>query len=120
MTRPNSAQLSTAHSQSQGTDGLTPTPSQLEGLGGQDSSGTSTPSGSHLVKRGHLTTSDLSTISYQGSEKRPLDEIVINWDGPNDPDNPRNWKNGRRWVVTLVVSLFTFIRSVTIQLGPTF
>lgn len=37
-------------------------------------------------------------------------EIFIGWDGPDDPKNPRNWTNSRRWVVTLVVSLFTFIR----------
>lgn len=27
-----------------------------------------------------------------------------------DPENPRNWPNGKRWTVTAIVSLFTFIR----------
>lgn len=36
---------------------------------------------------------------------------VVDWDGPSDTGNPRNWTKRRRWVVTLVVSLFTFIRS---------
>ncbi|KAG6914330.1 hypothetical protein DXG01_000978 [Tephrocybe rancida] len=37
---------------------------------------------------------------------------VVGWDGPNDPGNPRNWSKRRRWIVTLVVSLFTFISPV--------
>ncbi|KAG7441627.1 MFS general substrate transporter [Guyanagaster necrorhizus] len=36
----------------------------------------------------------------------------LGWDGLNDPSNPRNWSNRRRWTVTLVVSLFTFISPV--------
>ncbi|KAG6849258.1 hypothetical protein H0H93_009963 [Arthromyces matolae] len=34
---------------------------------------------------------------------------LVGWNGPDDPGNPRNWSVRRRWVVTLVVSLFTFI-----------
>ncbi|KAG5339452.1 hypothetical protein C0989_004188 [Termitomyces sp. Mn162] len=37
---------------------------------------------------------------------------VVGWDGPDDSGNPRNWTKRRRWVVTLVVSLFTFISPV--------
>ncbi|THU96909.1 MFS general substrate transporter [Dendrothele bispora CBS 962.96] len=39
-------------------------------------------------------------------------ETIVQWDGPNDPENPRNWSKKKRWVVTLVVSLFTFISPV--------
>ncbi|RDB20254.1 Efflux pump vrtL [Hypsizygus marmoreus] len=39
-------------------------------------------------------------------------EDIVSWDGPNDPENPRNWTKRRRWVVTLVVSLYTFISPV--------
>ncbi|KXN88346.1 hypothetical protein AN958_07491, partial [Leucoagaricus sp. SymC.cos] len=38
--------------------------------------------------------------------------ITVTWKGSHDPDNPRNWSNRRRWTVTLVVSLFTFISPV--------
>ncbi|TQS33043.1 hypothetical protein Golomagni_06625, partial [Golovinomyces magnicellulatus] len=33
----------------------------------------------------------------------------IDWDGPNDPDNPLNWSWGRKWTATILVSCFTFI-----------
>jgi hypothetical protein len=37
-------------------------------------------------------------------------DTIVNWDGPEDPENPRNWAKKQRWILTLVVSLFTFIR----------
>ncbi|KAJ7679300.1 MFS general substrate transporter [Mycena polygramma] len=37
---------------------------------------------------------------------------IVSWDGPGDRENPRNWSNRRRWTVTVVVSLFTFISPV--------
>ncbi|KAJ4989056.1 MFS multidrug transporter [Stagonosporopsis vannaccii] len=36
-------------------------------------------------------------------------DIIITWDGPNDPANPLNWSQSRKWVVTMLVSMFTFI-----------
>ncbi|KAI4693933.1 uncharacterized protein J4E92_006159 [Alternaria infectoria] len=40
---------------------------------------------------------------------RKGEEIIITWDGPNDPSNPLNWNSKRKWVATILVSLFTFI-----------
>ncbi|KID69187.1 MFS multidrug transporter, partial [Metarhizium hybridum] len=37
------------------------------------------------------------------------DPIVVSWDGPHDPENPKNWKAGRKWGITILVSCFTFI-----------
>ncbi|KAH3955381.1 hypothetical protein HBH53_002050 [Parastagonospora nodorum] len=37
------------------------------------------------------------------------EEIIITWDGPHDPRNPLNWSQKRKWVVTILVSMFTFI-----------
>lgn len=34
---------------------------------------------------------------------------IVTWDGPDDPENPLNWSAGRKWVATILVSLFTFI-----------
>ncbi|KAF9701259.1 hypothetical protein EKO04_000372 [Ascochyta lentis] len=36
-------------------------------------------------------------------------DIIVTWDGPNDPANPLNWSQSRKWVVTMLVSMFTFI-----------
>ncbi|KAF8877589.1 MFS polyamine transporter [Mucidula mucida] len=41
------------------------------------------------------------------------DVVVVDWDGPDDPENPRNWPYQKRWRVTMAVSLFTFASTVT-------
>lgn len=37
------------------------------------------------------------------------DPTVVDWDGENDPLNPKNWSLGRKWAATFVVSAFTFL-----------
>ncbi|PSN68210.1 MFS multidrug transporter-like protein [Corynespora cassiicola Philippines] len=37
------------------------------------------------------------------------EEFIVTWDGPHDPMNPLNWGWKRKWVATILVSLFTFI-----------
>ncbi|KAK0451312.1 MFS polyamine transporter [Desarmillaria tabescens] len=50
------------------------------------------------------------TIHVDISEE---DDLVIDWDGPEDPENPKNWTFSRKWRATLIVSLFTFISPVS-------
>lgn len=37
----------------------------------------------------------------------------VSWDGPDDPENPKNWSFKRKWAATIVVSSFTFISPVS-------
>ncbi|EPQ50360.1 MFS polyamine transporter [Gloeophyllum trabeum ATCC 11539] len=46
-------------------------------------------------------------------EEDGSNEIVIDWDGPDDPQNPRNWSYKRKWGATFIVSAFTFISPVS-------
>ncbi|KAF4584714.1 hypothetical protein EYR38_001945 [Pleurotus pulmonarius] len=39
--------------------------------------------------------------------------LIVDWDGPDDPQNPKNWSYRKKWVATLVVSSFTFISPVS-------
>ena len=41
------------------------------------------------------------------------DTIQVSWDGPDDPENPKNWSFKRKWAATIVVSSFTFISPVS-------
>ncbi|KAL0579325.1 hypothetical protein V5O48_002658 [Marasmius crinis-equi] len=34
---------------------------------------------------------------------------VVDWDGPDDPSNPKNWTTKRKWSATLIVACFTFV-----------
>ena len=40
-------------------------------------------------------------------------EMQVSWQGPNDPENPKNWSVKRKWAATIVVSSFTFISPVS-------
>ncbi|KAL9103397.1 MAG: hypothetical protein Q9163_001536 [Psora crenata] len=50
-------------------------------------------------------------------KKRTIKSIkdlnLVSWNGPDDPENPKNWAIGRKWAATLVVSSFTFISPVS-------
>jgi MFS family permease len=37
----------------------------------------------------------------------------VTWDGPDDPENPKNWTFKRKWAATFLVSSFTFISPVS-------
>ncbi|KAI9658888.1 MAG: hypothetical protein M1821_001848 [Bathelium mastoideum] len=37
------------------------------------------------------------------------DSNIVDWDGPDDPQNPMNWTAGRRWGMIAVVSAITFL-----------
>ena len=41
------------------------------------------------------------------------DTHQVSWDGPDDPENPKNWSFKRKWAATIVVSSFTFISPVS-------
>ncbi|KAK8147940.1 hypothetical protein G3M48_000682 [Beauveria asiatica] len=41
------------------------------------------------------------------AEPEPTKSDVVDWEGPEDPVNPRNWKKGTKQVQVLIVSVFT-------------
>ncbi|KAK3711246.1 hypothetical protein LTR37_009840 [Vermiconidia calcicola] len=44
--------------------------------------------------------------------QRQKDPNMVSWNGPDDPENPKNWTLKRKWIATFVVSSFTFISPV--------
>ncbi|KAF4611317.1 hypothetical protein G7Y89_g15696 [Cudoniella acicularis] len=52
-----------------------------------------------------------SKSSKSGRSTR--DPNLVTWEGPDDPNNPKNWAFKRKWAATLVVSSFTFISPVS-------
>jgi hypothetical protein len=41
------------------------------------------------------------------------DPNLVTWNGPDDPENPKNWPKGLKWKNTWTVSLFVFISPVS-------
>ncbi|KAH9883829.1 hypothetical protein F4778DRAFT_614228 [Xylariomycetidae sp. FL2044] len=60
-----------------------------------------------------------STPRGQGAEedgagrRQRQDPNLVTWDGPDDPENPKNWDRGRKWRAVFVVSTFTLISPVS-------
>jgi hypothetical protein len=48
------------------------------------------------------------TSAPDEAEGEEEDPNVVFWDGPDDPLNPMNWPNGRKWGAIAVVSALTF------------
>lgn len=36
-------------------------------------------------------------------------ELIVWWDGPEDPENPMNWSSTWKWVNICVISLISFL-----------
>jgi len=53
----------------------------------------------------------LEKAQSRRSEKK--DPHLVTWEGPDDPQNPKNWSMQRKWAATFVVSSFTFISPVS-------
>jgi hypothetical protein len=41
-------------------------------------------------------------------EQKEKDPNLIEWDGPEDPENPMNWPAKKKWIVTVTLGLMTF------------
>ena len=61
------------------------------------------------IIRGGTVKRGASTRSKKGEK----DINLVTWDGPGDPDNPKNWPKSKKWRATITVSLFTFISPVS-------
>ena len=40
------------------------------------------------------------------------DPNIVDWDGPDDPQNPKNWPDSKKWLNVAVLSLLTIITCV--------
>ncbi|KAL8388792.1 hypothetical protein RB595_008931 [Gaeumannomyces hyphopodioides] len=43
------------------------------------------------------------------SSKEVKDKNLVDWDGPDDPENPANWPMRKKYRTSLILSLFSFI-----------
>lgn len=51
--------------------------------------------------------------SSKESSKESKDPNLVTWDGPDDPEFPKNWPDRLKWKVTWAVSMFVFISPVS-------
>jgi DHA1 family multidrug resistance protein-like MFS transporter len=44
----------------------------------------------------------------RNNSQKKKDPNLIEWDGPDDPENPMNWPVTKKWIVTVALGLMTF------------
>ncbi|PWY83416.1 MFS multidrug transporter [Aspergillus heteromorphus CBS 117.55] len=47
------------------------------------------------------------------SDRSRADPKLVTWNGPDDPENPKNWSMKKKWAAVVTVSSFTFISPVS-------
>ena len=57
------------------------------------------------------TRSDDGTLEeeHQAAEAEVVDPNIVDWDGPDDPENPMNWPASRKWKLISVLALVTLV-----------
>lgn len=54
------------------------------------------------------STADMERAQEKADDAPVVDELLVVFNGPDDPDNPKNWTARRRWGITVVVGLLVF------------
>ncbi|KAK9236904.1 major facilitator superfamily domain-containing protein [Lipomyces kononenkoae] len=44
-----------------------------------------------------------------GQELVEIDPELVTWDGPEDPENPRNWVRSKKWRATIAMAAYSFL-----------
>ncbi|KAK9416417.1 putative Major facilitator superfamily (MFS) profile domain-containing protein [Seiridium unicorne] len=67
-----------------------------------------------LETRGFQNNPDLEAAHRSSSEIKDTrkDPDLVTWDGPDDPEYPKNWATSNKWIVTILISAFNFISPV--------
>ncbi|TCD60586.1 hypothetical protein EIP91_009831 [Steccherinum ochraceum] len=90
---------------------LTPSPSPAASL--HELTSTSFPANEKKDGTGIPIDDGASERSRADSHAADIDNgqnsLIIDWEGSDDPDNPKNWTFKHKWAATTVVSAFTFM-----------
>lgn len=96
----------TYFSETSSIDGSTPTPSNHEAQHIDDEKRSIHD---HLdVEKGPIPSDEETTQQ----DDIPRDPNIVDWDGPDDPENPLNWTAKRKVTATVSIALITFLTYV--------
>jgi hypothetical protein len=59
--------------------------------------------------RAHSTHTDERTLSGDAPADEPRDPNIVDWEGPEDPENPQNWTPKRKWGIIASLGAITLI-----------
>lgn len=82
--------------------------------------GKGSPASSNLEKEVDLEAghgSEDSDKKQPETTKPEADPNIVDWDGPDDPQNPVNWSEKLKWANVAVIASITFLTQVTLQVS---
>ncbi|CAF9942728.1 hypothetical protein IMSHALPRED_004603, partial [Imshaugia aleurites] len=62
------------------------------------------------LEKGDPDSKECNEVDQGGQDTRQTqwENNVVGWDGPNDPQNPQNWKRSKKYTITVFYASFTF------------
>lgn len=60
------------------------------------------------LEKGSSSDEDVAAAAAAPAPEQRKDEFLVEFDGPNDPDNPKNWSPSRRWGITAAMGFMVF------------
>jgi hypothetical protein len=61
------------------------------------------------VEKQHGHPGEAADATSDGGEERQSNPNIVNWDGPDDPENPMNWPLSKKAGAICIISLITFL-----------
>jgi len=61
------------------------------------------------AEKGSTSAHEKEGEHIQTQDVKALDPNIVDWDGPNDPENPLNWSSGLKWGIVATIASITFI-----------
>ena len=61
------------------------------------------------LESGDYSTSNVDKNAAEEQPAEPVDPNIVDWDGPNDPENPLNWSEKKKWGTIAVLASITFL-----------
>ncbi|KAJ4286523.1 hypothetical protein N0V90_013223 [Kalmusia sp. IMI 367209] len=71
------------------------------------------PNGSAQDVEGGIASEPDEKSTTAKADSTPRDPKLVTWEGPDDPDNPKNWPKKKKWTTMILVSLFTLLSPVS-------
>jgi hypothetical protein len=61
------------------------------------------------------TNSDDRTLEGDPTTEAERDPDIVDWDGPDDPENPLNWPARRKWTLIFILAMVTLVTWVLLK-----
>lgn len=61
------------------------------------------------------TNSDDGTLGGDTAPEAQRDPDIVDWDGPDDPENPLNWPQRKKYTLIFILAMVTLVTYVPLQ-----